>query len=296
VCTRNDRHVDVVSAALAARTHVICEKPLATTVDAARDLAAAARRSGVFTALAHNYRFFPLVAELAARVRAGAFGGLHLVRGHYLQDWLLGAESTDWRVDEAVGGASRAIADIGTHWIDLAELVAGRRVTAVIATTTTLHASREGRDVRTEDQAALLLRFGDGLAGAFVVSQIAAGHTNDIELVVEGAGASAAWRMDRPDELWIGRPDGATIVARDGVASPEASELATWGEGPNLSRRNFLRAAYDVIRGDRDAASLPLPLPTFDDGVHLLEVVAAALASARTGRWVDVADEAGRGG
>ncbi|MGH2491604.1 MAG: Gfo/Idh/MocA family protein, partial [Candidatus Limnocylindria bacterium] len=167
VCAANDLHVALTGRALRAGKDVVCEKPLAVDVRGAEELVALARKTGRFAVLAYNYRFHPLVVELAERVTY--LGPLHTVRGSFLQDWLLLATDANWRVEEARGGTSRAIADIGAHWLDLAELVSGQMIVAVAAQLGRLH----GRG--TEDHAGLLLRFTDGMTGTLVLSQAAAG-------------------------------------------------------------------------------------------------------------------------
>jgi predicted dehydrogenase len=258
----------------------------------------------------HNYRFFPMIAELRGRILGGDLGPVHAVRGAYVQDWLLETTDTNWRVDASRGGASRTVADIGTHWIDLAETVTGRRLEAVAAQLSTIHPRRpayegvgtfataggpvdEWLEVTTEDQAQLLLRFGGGLPGALVLSQVAAGHKNDLELTVDGATGSATWRQERPDLLAIGRRDRPTeSVVRGGPGlSPESAALTTlpaghpegWADG----LRNLLAAAYRAIRG---AGHPPVPLPTFEDGLRHLAFVEAAIRSAREERWVAIAE------
>ncbi|MEP6694275.1 MAG: Gfo/Idh/MocA family oxidoreductase, partial [Chloroflexota bacterium] len=129
VCAANDLHVALAGRALRAGKDVVCEKPLAVDVRGAEELAALARKTGRLAVLAYNYRFHPLVVELAARV--AFLGPLHAARGSFLQDWLLLVTDANWRVEEARGGASRAVADIGAHWLDLAELVSGQRIVAV---------------------------------------------------------------------------------------------------------------------------------------------------------------------
>src|SRR5438046_10428374 len=124
-----------------------------------------------------------MVVELAPRI--AFLGPLHTARGRFVQDWLLLATAANWRVEEARGGASRAIADIGAHWLDLAELVSGRRIVAVAAQLGRLH----GRG--TEDHAGLLMRFSDGMTGTLMLSQAAAGHRNDMALSAAGAAGSA---------------------------------------------------------------------------------------------------------
>ena len=169
ICTPNHLHQPLAEAALAAGKHVVCEKPLALDAAGAAQLVAAAADSTRQAAVPFVYRFYPMVREARERVRAGETGAVHLVHGTYLQDWLLRPEDGNWRVDEALGGASRAFADIGSHWCDLAEFVTGQRLTRLSARTLTAvpervsaagrHAfaagdgSGELRQVTTEDAA-----------------------------------------------------------------------------------------------------------------------------------------------
>lgn len=311
VCVPNDLHVDVASAALEAGKHVVCEKPLAVDVAGGSRLAELAARSDRVAVLCHNYRFYAMAAELRARVRDGSLGEIHAVHGHYLQDWLLSPTNTNWRIDPARGGASRAIADIGSHWVDLAETVTGRRLDAVVAQIAIVHARRpayEGvetfsgsdghpdrawRTVGTEDQASLLLRFDGGLHGALVLSQVSAGHKNDLTLTVDGEQASATWRQERPDELVVGHLGRPTeVVPRaPGSLGAGAADLARLpaghGEGWADGLRNLLDAAYATIRGEHRGEAA-VPLPTFQDGVRHLRFVEAALASASEERWVHI--------
>jgi predicted dehydrogenase len=280
VCATNELHEPLISSALAAGKHVICEKPLALDVAGAVTLAERARAAGVLAIVCQSYRFLPLVVELAGRIAAGELGTPHLVRGSYLQDWLLLEASTDWRVDPSRGGVSRAVADIGVHWLDLAEWLTRQPVEAVIAQVGRLHSRA------TEDHATMLVRFAGGLQGACILSQAAGGHRNDLEIAIDGADASATWRFARKDELSLGAPvSGETIVTRDGdLRSPAARELAARSAGINEGRRNLIAAAYAVLAG----GTSPAPLPTFEDGARHVRFAAAALASARRGGWVNV--------
>ena len=281
VCAANDLHVGLAGRALRAGKDVVCEKPLAIDVRGAEELVALARKSGRVAVLAYNYRFHPLVVELAARVPY--LGPLHTARGSFLQDWLLLATDANWRVEQASGGASRVIADIGAHWVDLVELVSGQRVVAVAAHLGRLH----GRG--TEDHAGRLLRFSDGMTGTLVLSQAAAGHRNDMELSLDGSTGSATWRHERPNELWLGsRAGDAVVVSReDELLSPAARDLAALSAGSNETRRNLIAAIYARLAG---AASEPAaPLATFEDGLRHARFAAAALESASRERWMNVA-------
>ena len=133
VCTPNHLHLPLAEAALAAGKHVICEKPLALDVAGAQRLVDAAADSGRHAAVPFVYRYYPTVREARERVASGQTGALRLLHGTYLQDWLLRPDDANWRVDEQLGGASRAFADIGSHWCDLAEFVSGHRIARLSA-------------------------------------------------------------------------------------------------------------------------------------------------------------------
>ena len=280
VCATNDLHAPLVTAALDAGKDVVCEKPLALDVATATELAALAERSGRLAVVGYNYRFLPMIVELSARVAAGALGALHGVRGVFLQDWLLLATDDDWRVDASRGGASRVVADIGAHWLDLVEIVTGRAIESVVAQVGRLH------DRATEDQAGLLLGLQGDLGAACVLSQVAAGHRNDLELSIDGSLGSATWRHERPNELWLGQRGAVRSITRDGgeLVSAEAARLAALPSGPNEGRRNLLAAVYARLADEERPPATPLP--SFADGVRHLRFAAAALESARRRTWV----------
>ena len=133
VCTPNNTHLDVTLKALEAGKHVVCEKPLATSVQDAAGLHAAALEAGLVGAVPFVYRYHPMVRELRTRIAAGDAGVITSLHGSYLQDWLAGADDQNWRVDDTTGGPSRTFADIGSHWCDLTEFVTGDRIAAISA-------------------------------------------------------------------------------------------------------------------------------------------------------------------
>src|ERR1700754_2011577 len=133
ICPPNHLHRPLAEAALAAGKHVICEKPLAVDDRGAEEMFDVAVGSGLATAVPFVYRYYPTVREARERIRTGVTGPIRLIHGGYLQDWLLQPPHDNWRVDEQLGGASRAFADIGSHWCDLAEFVTGHRITRVNA-------------------------------------------------------------------------------------------------------------------------------------------------------------------
>ena len=209
-CTPNDLHYEVNAATLEAGKHLLSEKPLALNASETAALAERAASAGVVAGVCFNYRHYPLVRELK-ELLAESDGSPHLVRGAYLQDWLLEETDWNWRVEPARAGASRAVGDIGSHWLDLAEHVTGDRVIAVCAELGRIHAERlrpsgatetfvrTGSDdaervaVETEDFATALLRFASGCRGVLTVSQVTAGRKNRLLLEVDTARESFAW-------------------------------------------------------------------------------------------------------
>ncbi|MGH2712326.1 MAG: Gfo/Idh/MocA family protein [Thermoleophilaceae bacterium] len=306
ICTPNHLHAPLAEAALAAGKHVVCEKPLAMDASQAQNLVEAAAGAGRQAAVPFVYRYYPTVREARARVRQGSTGPLRLIHGSYLQDWLLRPEDGNWRVDGRFGGASRAFADIGSHWCDLAEFVSGQRLTRVNARLLTAvterqratgraafehasGASGETRSVETEDAAVVQFETDGGAIGSTVISQISAGRKNRLWLELDGTEESLAFSQEEPESLWCGRREAATIIKRDpAFLSPDAARLATLPAGHPQGYADcfdgFVVDVYDAICAGEPADGLPL----FADGLRAARITDAVLSSAREGRWVDV--------
>ena len=306
ICTPNHLHLPLAEAALAAGKHVICEKPLALDVEGARRLVEAAATTDRQAAVPFVYRYYPTVREARERVRAGEAGPLRLLHGTYLQDWLLKAEDDNWRVDAELGGASRAFADIGSHWCDLAEFVSGHRITRLSARTLTAVTERrraerqrafaagdgagELRPVGTEDAAVVQFETDQGALGTTVISQISAGRKNRLWLELDGAEQALAFDQENPESLWLGRREAATLVRRDPEhLSPAAARLATLPAGHPQGYADcfdlFVADVYAAARGE----GFPDGVPGFEDGLRAAQITDAVLASAREERWIDVA-------
>ncbi len=305
VCTPNHLHLPLAEAALAAGKHVICEKPLALDAAGAHRLVDAAAESGLQAAVPFVYRYYPTVREARERVGSGQTGPLRLLHGTYLQDWLLRPDDANWRVDEELGGASRAFADIGSHWCDLAEFVSGHRITRLSARMLTAVPERvrdpgrqafgsggDGggvRPVSTEDAAVVQFETDDGALGSVVVSQISAGRKNRLWIELDGSEEAIAFDQEQPEELWTGRREALTILRRDpATLSPAAARLAFLPGGhPQGYADCFDAFVADFYGGVRDG-ELPDGTPTFSDGLRAALITDAVLTSAREGRWVDV--------
>jgi len=309
ICTPNHLHRLYAEAAIAAGRHVICEKPLATDAAAARGLSAAADAAGLVAAVPFIYRFYPMVREARARFRRGDLGPVSLINGAYLQDWLLAGDSSDWRVDPALGGPSRAFADIGSHWCDLVEFVTGERLIAVSAQMRTTHPRRprpadgvptfsapagqdptEWEPVETEDLAVVAFRTSGDAPGNVVVSQVSPGAKNRLTFEITGTEASVSFRQETPESLVLEGPDGRTAIDRDpGRLSPEAARYATLPAGhPQGFNDCFDAFVADVYRRAEEGENVD-GLPTFADGARAAEITEAVLRSGRSeSAWTEI--------
>jgi predicted dehydrogenase len=313
VASPNASHFAQAAAALKAGKHVVCEKPLAiNAVQTGALVALAAERSGQVAAVNYNVRFYPICHELRARIARGDLGRVLSVTGSYTQDWLLRPDDYNWRVEPDGGTNLRAVADIGTHWMDLAQFVVGPPITAVLADLATFHHERrrpagpsatftgdtghhrrtQPVTVTTDDHAAVLLRWADGARGSFHVSQVIAGRKNRIVLEVAGTEGSLAWDSDAPNRLWVGHRDRPNeLVERDpALLSPEACGITSYPGGhaegfPDTFKQLFL-TVYDAIAA---GGSAPAAYPTFGDGDREVKLCEAIAESAREGKWVTVA-------
>ncbi|RWZ68405.1 Gfo/Idh/MocA family oxidoreductase [Labedella populi] len=289
VCTPNALHAEQAERVIAAGKHVVCEKPLATTVPDAARLVAAAAAAGVVASVPFVYRFHPLVREARARVAAGESGRLLTFAASYLQDWLLEESDDNWRVDSASGGRSRAFADIGSHLVDLVEFVTGDRVTRVAANARTFFTERaEHSAVTTEDAVAATVETASGAIGTLLVSQVAPGRKNRLHVEIAGAAESLVFDQEQPETLWLGRRSGTTVLPRDAdQLSPDAARLvavpAGHAQGYQDAFNAFVVDSYSAVRGGR-----PEGLPVFADGLRAAVVTEAVLDASDAGAWVDV--------
>ncbi|WP_121257640.1 Gfo/Idh/MocA family protein [Solirubrobacter pauli] len=309
ICTPNHLHVPLAEAALAAGKHVILEKPIAMDAESAQTLADAAARSGKIAAVPFVYRFYPTVREARERVRTGSTGPVRLIHGTYLQDWLLKSTDDNWRVEEDLGGASRAFADIGSHWCDLAEFVTGHRIVRLCARTLIANAERtkseahaafssangsgEQRSVGTEDAAVVQFETDQGAVGSTVISQISAGRKNRLWLEIDGGEEALQFCQEEPEDLWVGRRESATIIKRDPEhLSAAAQRYAVLPAGHPQGYADCFDAFTAEVYEAVETGAVADGLPVFADGLRAARLTDAVLRSAREDRWVDVSIEA----
>jgi predicted dehydrogenase len=308
----NNLHFEQARAVLAAGKHCICEKPLAIASGQTAELVRLAEASGLVHATNFNIRFYPQVQEARERLAAGEAGATWLVHGGYVQDWLLHDTDWNWRLDPAVGGPLRAVADVGSHWIDLMGFVTGRRVEAVMADLRTFipvrrrprgevetfagaaPAETTGVAMETEDAAGLLLRLEGGALAVATISQVSAGRRNRLHFEIDGSRSSLAWDSERPEELWAGhRGRAGELSLRDAsTMSDRAAARTHLPPGHSEGFADTFRELYREVYGAVAAGGPPEQpdYPTFRDG-HVSAVVGDAIAlSSREERWVTIAE------
>jgi len=310
VCTPNASHYKIANDALLEGKHVLCEKPLGVSVLEAENLISLAGLKKLRNCTCHNLRYYPMVQHMRRMREAGELGEILVAQGTYSQDWLLYDTDWNWRIESEAGGPSRAMADIGSHWCDMAEHISGLRITRLCADLQIFHKTRkrpkgevetfagktltpEDYDevpVSSEDFGAVMFRMGDRARGAFTASQVSAGRKNRLSIEIYGSKSSVAWDQERPDELWIGNRNSNNQVIvkdpsllKDGARS-YADLPGGHSEGYDDTFKQVFRRFYKSIE---DPGGEP-EYPQFADGLRQLEILAAELNSHRLHAWVDV--------
>ena len=313
VAAPNRLHFAMARDALNAGKHVMCEKPLAMNSEETSRLVELAEEKGLAGAVNYNIRFYPLCLEATAMMRDGRLGEVYSVCGSYVQDWLFYETDYNWRVLKKEGGDLRAVADIGTHWLDLIHAITGLEVESLCADLHTVFDIRrrptgevetfkgkvdkmavetEPVEIDTEDYGGIMLRFSGGARGVLWVSQVTAGRKNCLRYEIAGSERALSWESESPNELWIGHRDEANeVLLRDPAllsepAAPFANFPGGHNEGfPDTFKQSF-RAFYDHIAGREQTGAMPFA--TFEDGHREVVLCEAILKSHREGGWVDV--------
>ncbi len=308
ITTPNRFHAEMSLAALRAGKHVICEKPLAMNTRETAQIVKTVRATRKVFAVNYNVRFYPAVLQLHRLVAQGELGDIMHVNGSYMQDWLFKDTDHNWRLLPQEGGKLRAVADIGTHWMDAASFILGAKITSVFADLATWHQQRRRPlgevqtfakadakmkyatyKVQTDDFASVLLRFGNGARGNLGVSQVAAGRKNCLRIEIYGAKKSAWWCSEEPEWLRFGNRDGAneTAVRATPAFGDGAVGFMDYPPGhvegfPDTFKMNF-RAIYSAIAGTDNGL-----YATATDGHQEVAVCEAIIRSHQSQSWTKV--------
>ena len=313
VCSPNFLHFPQAKMALQAGKHVVCEKPLTITSAEAKELVELAREKKLVNAINFNLRFYPVNFEARHLVHQENFGNVFIVQGSYLQDWLLYPTDWNWRLDKDQGGTLRAVADIGSHWIDLVMFITGLKVDEVFADLKTFHPIRkkpvqrvetfsnknqpaaieyEEKPIKTEDYASILFRFSNGARGVLSVSQVSAGRKNRLFYEIDGSESAVSWDSEHPNDLWVGHRNrmNESLIKDPSLMSDEAKSVSSYPGGhaegfPDTFKQLQKKAYAYILKND---FSVKPDFPTFLDGYISLVIEEAILKSSQTGTWVKV--------
>jgi predicted dehydrogenase len=296
IVTPNHMHAPVALAFLKAGIHVICDKPLTTTLAEARKLRLAAEKSGVIFCVTHNYTGYPMVRQARAMVQAGDLGDIRVVQVEYAQDWLAndlettGQKQAEWRTDPARAGAGGCIGDIGTHAFNLADFITDLELAELSAELTTFVPGR-----RVDDNVQIMLRYANGARGLLWASQVAPGNENNLKIRIYGTKGGLEWRQEHPNQLlWSPLGEATRILARGtGSAGPEATRITRIPSGHPEGYIEAFATIYSetasAIRACQrsEKHSGEVVFPTIHDGVKGVAFIEAGIRSSRAdGRWV----------
>ncbi len=315
IAVPNRYHYEMAKRALAAGKHVMCEKPLAMNSRESAELVQLAAQSDSVAAVNYNIRYYPLCVEAADQVRRGLLGSVFHVTGSYVQDWLFHDTDFNWRVVAQEGGELRAVADIGTHWLDLMHAITGLEVEAVCADLHTVTPVRrrptgivetfqskesapvptEPVHVDTEDYGCVLLRFVGGARGCVHVSQVTAGRKNCLRFELAGSRKALAWDSETPNQLWFGQRDEPNqLLLRDpALLGQHAGQFTSYPGGHNEGFPDTFKQCFRDFYGYLEAGdySAPRTFPTFADGHREIVLCEAILQSHRQQRWIQLEQE-----
>lgn len=293
VCTPPNLHYEMVKTLLEHKKNVLCEKPLCFQNEEAEELARLAKSSGVVCAVNFNVRFHMACQRAHEMTASDDFGRVNLIHGAYLQEFNAFPAPLDWRYNEKLAGKMRAVTEIGTHWLDIAQYISGRKVTAVSADFGKFYPERylengvmypdagqetgaEKIEVRSEDAAVVNLRFDNGAIGSLVLSEVSQGHINRLSLEVTGEKKNLWWNSEDNNLLH-------TAVKGGGVNS----EIFAFGNGFMDTFRALVDYFYKDVKEGGPCAD-PV-YPTFEEGRDIVKLCNALLESAeQDGRWTAV--------
>jgi predicted dehydrogenase len=271
-----------------------------------------AKETKLVNAVNFMIRYYPLSQHARSLVKQGELGDIFTVQGSYLQDWLLLPTDWNWRLEPEFSGNTRAVADIGSHWIDLTTFITGLSVSSVFADFGTFLPVRQKptrpvetfttgvrtaveyveQPINTEDYASVLIRYNNGARGVMTVSQVSAGRKNRLYYQIDGARSAVAWDGENPNELWIGHRDrpNELLLKDPALLSPEARQFAFYPGGHAEGFPDTFKSLYQAIYSYLDAGDLDATpdFPTFEDGHRALCVGEAIWQSAREERWVSM--------
>lgn len=314
ICTPNNTHYEMAMYAMERGVHVVCEKPMTTTVDEANKLVAKAKEKNVVHAMNFNCRFYPMAYQIKQMIQNNDIGRIYTIHGGYLQDWLFYETDYNWRLEPELSGESRAFADIGSHWIDLVEFVTGLKVEEVFADAVTFHKTRkkplksietysgmalrpedyEEVEIKTEDYVTVLFKMTDGSRASCNISQVFAGRKNQMLLNIAGSKSAISWDSETSNELWIGKRDtyNGQLVKDPSILPNSTQNIISYPGGhvegfPDTFKQNFKKIYEAIEKGSMD----DIEFATFEAGAREMLLNKKIIQSSKEGRWIKVDED-----
>ncbi|MEZ4695419.1 MAG: Gfo/Idh/MocA family oxidoreductase [Rhodothermales bacterium] len=302
IVTPNDSHFEIARTFIEAGFHVVCDKPMTTTVEDAEALCRLVSKHDTVFALTHNYTGYPMVKQAKELVASGHLGKIRKIVVEYPQGWLAtlleesGNRQASWRTDPGKAGISSCMGDIGTHAHNLAEYITGLSMSEICAELTSFVPGRE-----LDDDGMMLVRYEGGAKGILYASQISVGEENNLRIRIYGTDAALEWRQEYPNDLQVKYQDKPMQLYRRGngylgEAAQYYSRLPSGHPEAFIEAfANIYRAAARTIaarKAGQKPAALDLDFPTVQDGAAGVHFIHAAVRSSKAGGWIDAAYEA----
>ncbi len=312
-CTPNHLHREINEKVIKAGKHIFSEKPLCKSSKESEGLLELlAENPKIVAGVDFVYRMNPLVLEMREKVRSGEIGKPRLIHGAYLQDWLLYETDYNWRMDSQISGKSRCVADIGSHWMDLAQFITGGRITEVCADLVTTIPVRkapvgqveafsvnssgqyEDKVIDTEDYGAVMFKMDNGIHGTYCCSEVSAGRKCAIRMEIDGEKASMYWNQEEADQMWMGYKDKPNQhILRNPNFMPDNIKQYTHlpaghPEGHNDAMANIMKSYYGFIRDGKVPGKDPCDFATFADGHFSMRLIETILESSEKRQWMSI--------
>lgn len=312
ICTPNHTHFEIAMYALSHGVHVLCEKPMTTSIDDAKKLVDKAAETGLIAAINFHNRFYPMTNHMRNIIRDGDLGEIFSISGTYCQDWLLFDTDYSWRLNASESGNTRVVADIGSHWMDLSEFVSGQRIVEVMADFSIIHKTRrkprkqilafsnehfspddyEEIPVNTEDCASVMFRYENGAKGSAYFSQVIAGKSVAINLMVGGYKKSAEWNSEACNRLAVGNRDSFNQIFEKGQSTvhPDTLPLVAYPFGHLEGFPDAFKQCFKQVYTSAEHPDAPKDYATFEDGLREMVLCEKIFESNATQKWVRISE------
>ena len=299
IVTPNHMHAGPAIEFLSKNIHVICDKPMTSTMEDAHKLVEAVSKSDAHFFLTHNYSGYPVVRGMRSLIENGALGKIRIIKGSYLQGWLGSKEEdsgsnkqAEWRTDPSRSGAAGSVGDIGSHAMHLLEFITQLKLQSVSADLTTFV---EGR--KLDDDASIMIRLNNGAKGSLSISQVATGEENNFSVAIYGDKGALKWSQENPNYATFSKVGEASqIITRGGSIKVEGTEAnvripAGHPEGYLEAFAQIYSDAADVIQNKENKEELLKMLPNIGDGLHIMKFINATVDSSNNNsKWINLSE------